>query len=411
MRQIIFITDLPLWSMKTGHGGPALSQTMNYYINRGYDVYLVSDEQANKQYGNLKPDHNIVLPPLPFKKYTQLRKIGLLFRYLNHLYISNYIVKTCEKIISDPECIIYAYEVFGVKAGRTLTEKQGRIFITRFQGTILCNIQDNFYNRMARYPHFQALSTGADLVVMTNDGTQGDRVLKELGNKSKHLFLLNGLDLMDTDINKLKSQFDKTAFRRKLGMDHSEESCMFLTVSRLEGWKRVERAIYGFSDFYKKHKAGYLVIVGEGTERKNLEEKAKENGVEKHVIFVGSVAHDKVYDYMLACDVFLSLYDLSNVGNPLLEAMTLGKCIITYDVGDTNKFIINGKNGILLNKNNLNELGDVMACLARRPKTREQLGKEASIYAHQNFWSWKKRMEYEESQLLKLTKNEVGIGQ
>jgi glycosyltransferase involved in cell wall biosynthesis len=64
--------------------------------------------------------------------------------------------------------------------------------------------------------------------------------------------------------------------------------------------------------------------------------------------FEGAVQQQDVVRYLHAADVFLSLNDLSNVGNPLLEAMACGKPIVTVDSGTTGQLIHDGETGILL---------------------------------------------------------------
>lgn len=91
-----------------------------------------------------------------------------------------------------------------------------------------------------------------------------------------------------------------------------------------------------------------LVIVGNGSERERLQGIARELGVEQHVRFEGAVPHGEIIQYLAAADIFLSFYDWSNVGNPLLEAMMAGKCIVTLNNGDTGQFVKNEENGILL---------------------------------------------------------------
>ncbi len=396
MPKIVFITTLTLWSMEKGRGGPAFTQTVKKYIDEGWEVFLISDEPSNADYPELDTEHNILLSPSPFKKYSQIRKLGLVFRWLDHRFMTRAFCRRAESLLSpqNGDTILYAYEIFGVEACRRLAIKYGMPFVTRFQGTILSQYQNTIANRICRYPHYQALSQRADLVIMTDDGTQGDRVLRELHNQSPHIcFWRNGLELLERDVTAMQTAFDRSTFRKTLGVNESET--LFLTVSRLTGWKKVERAIDGFAKSVKIVPNSKLIIVGDGDSRQALESRSKELGMWDRIVFIGAVPHDEVYHYMLACDVFVSLYDLSNVGNPLLEAMTLSKCIVTLDVGDTKILIRNRENGVLMTYDTLPMLGEVFAELAQDPALRQQLGEAAGAYARENFWSWTDRMNAE----------------
>lgn len=403
--KIIFVSTLTIWSLKKGHGGPAFSQTIKKYVEENWEVFLITDEPANIDCDYLDDKHNIFISPTFFKRLGKIRKLGLLFRWINHLFMTEKFCKEIQKLIgkNTENTVLYAYEIFGVKACNKISKRFEIPFITRFQGTILFQYNNNLFNHIRWYPHYQALSQKADLTIMTDDGSKGVTVLRELGNNGNVLFLRNGLDLLEKDLYQMKSMFNRNAFRMEIG-EIEENDCMFLTVSRLAGWKKVERAIDGFAEFIKRGMRGKLVIVGDGDTKLSLMKQAKDYGLEDKVIFTGSVAHDEVYKYMMACDIFMSLYDQANVGNPLLEAMTLGKCIVTLDVGDTKSLVTNGENAILLKMEDLPFLGKILVDLSQNYKLREQLGTAAACYAQTNFMSWKTRMNIEFLEVSKLLK-------
>lgn len=402
MKRIIFVTGLTLWSMGKDCGGPAFTQTVNKYLQENWDVYIISDVYENIDYDKIPNSHNITVKKSPFKNWTQKRKIGLLFRYLDHFIANRKFEKEIRKRIVPGETILYAYEIFGVKACEKVSRKTNIPLVTRFQGTVLSQYKDTITNRIRRFPHFQALSTKADLVIMTDDGTDGLNILNNLNKDNNILFLRNGLELMEKNITEFKKNFNRNAFRKQFNV--GEDDFLFLTVSRLVEWKHVERAIKAFSNVHKEKRKTKMIVVGDGEEKNNLQEMALELGVKDCVYFVGAVEHREVYKYMISCDAFLSLYDLSNVGNPLLEAMTLGTCIVTLDVGDTRKLIYNDINGILITYDEIDKLGDILSDLIDCKAKRDLLKKNAEKYAHDNFMTWEQRMEIEYEKVNELLK-------
>ena len=82
-----------------------------------------------------------------------------------------------------------------------------------------------------------------------------------------------------------------------------------------------------------------MIIKGDGPERKILEQLSNKLGIKQYIRFEGASPHNEVPKYFATADIFLSFYDWSNVGNPLLEAMMGGKCIVTLNNGDTGRFI------------------------------------------------------------------------
>src|SRR4029079_4478918 len=136
---------------------------------------------------------------------------------------------------------------------------------------------------------------------------------------------------------------------------------VLVTSSRLARWKRIDRAIDAVALLRAKGIHARLLVVGDGEERANLERQAAQRLVKDVVTFVGGVPQPEVQRHLWAADVFLSTNELSNVGNPLLEAMLAGRCILTLDEGDTRELIAAGVTGRLLP---VGEPGAIAAALA-----------------------------------------------
>ena len=81
-----------------------------------------------------------------------------------------------------------------------------------------------------------------------------------------------------------------------------------------------------------------------------MEALARDLDVSENVRFAGAVPQQDVVSYMHAADAFLAVADLSNVGNPLLEAMACGMCIVAVDAGDTRDLIEDGLRGRLVER-------------------------------------------------------------
>jgi glycosyltransferase involved in cell wall biosynthesis len=100
-----------------------------------------------------------------------------------------------------------------------------------------------------------------------------------------------------------------------------------------------------------------------------------------------------MHRYYHASDIFISTNDLSNVGNPLLEAMASGLAIVTLGNGATGRLIRSGVSGMLLDERSSPEqIGRVVACLAADHDGRERLGGAARSFAEKEFWDWEDRM-------------------
>ena len=400
-KNVIFSTVIPLWSMNNGSGGRALYSTIEAYVNNGYNVYLVTDQKNNYDECNIKlKKENIFYVNMEWKDKLSKHKFSNIWgmrKLINWLYCLRYSAKSykiMKKILGQcKEAILYAYEVNAVKSCKKISKKYKMPLVTRFQGTIISKFKNNFYTKITRYPHIQALSTKADLIIMTDDGTQGDRILKEYGNNSKTLFIKNGVNILSRNL----PEINKKEFKKDINVPL--DKTILLTVSRLATWKKVDRAIKGL-DKIKNKENYFLLIVGEGDERKKLEDLIKELNLNSNVRLEGAIKNEDVYKYMQVADIFLSFYDLSNVGNPLLEALSLGKPIITYNVGDTNK-VINKENGVLLDDVSPESIARTIEKINNEDELKK-LSEGALNYTRNNLYSWEKRMQMEIKEVEKL---------
>ena len=392
MKRVIFLSFLNVWSMEEGKGAPSFQKTIEAYINSGWDVTLVNPDYGVGVSPKMPGLKNITFNPI-FYPFIFIKRMGIFTRTLHSIQGSRRLYSIGKKLVNEYNKVdcIYAYEVNAAIAAKKLSDEFEIPLITRFQGTILAPIKDNWLNRLRFYPHFQALSIKANLTIMTDDGTQGDYVLKRLGNNSDIVkFWRNGVDIVSSRaVDNKKIEFIK----QKYSIGDGDK--VLLTVSRLASWKRIDRAINALSSIVKTDSKVKLLVVGDGDEKDNLINLAKKLKLTENISFVGAVKQSEVAHYMNVADVFLSLYDLSNVGNPLLEAMSCGKPIITLNVGDTKSLIKNNENGILLEKSDIDNLPAKILELLKDKNFSNKIGENAKNTAKKEFWSWNKRMETE----------------
>lgn len=389
-KNIIFLTNIHLWSLGAGKGGKAFYHTIQGYINGGWNVTLISTGGGIPEVIQQKIKTVEVSFPLLEKMHNSGNKIiSVLGRFLKLAAQTRFYAQAATTIIRtnpNKKYIIYGYEVEAVKAAKSVATKFKFPLVTRFQGTVIANEPQHWFHRLKRTPHFSALSEKADLVIMTNDGTQGLAVLKRLKNASKKIvFWRNGVDRINDAVIEARNDT-----RKQLG--YGSDNLVFVTVSRLIDWKRVHLAIAGFAAISKQNPNARLLVVGDGPEKVALEQQAIDLDIQSSVIFTGAVEQLRVQYLQAASDVFLSFYDLSNLGNPIMEAMMVGLPIITIDVGDTRELIQNEINGILIPADKLELIPEKMQIMASDDKTRAFYATASKNTALKEFWSWEERI-------------------
>jgi glycosyltransferase involved in cell wall biosynthesis len=116
-----------------------------------------------------------------------------------------------------------------------------------------------------------------------------------------------------------------------------------LVVGRLESVKRVDLAIRALAETTGGTR---LVVVGDGSQRAQLEALARERGIAARVEFAGSAAPERLIDlYANALAVLYAPFD-EDYGYVTLEAFLSRKPVITAtDSGGTLEFVRDGENG------------------------------------------------------------------
>ncbi|MFQ6061008.1 MAG: glycosyltransferase, partial [Thermoplasmata archaeon] len=168
--------------------------------------------------------------------------------------------------------------------------------------------------------------------------------------------------------------------------------------TRLKGTHHVISAL---EKVIKKHPNAVHVVVGDGPEMENLKKQASDLGVSHRVRFVGSVPQSEVWKYMAVADVVPALWSIG----PLFEAMLCGKCVVTINIGETERFIQNRKNGILLEEEEIGNLSDVINELLENDDLRLRLARNGKKWALDNLETWEERVQKEVRLVEKIVQN------
>ncbi len=116
-----------------------------------------------------------------------------------------------------------------------------------------------------------------------------------------------------------------------LSTRYPQFSKIILMVSRLEKEKNIEMALEAFRLVLAQIPGTGLVIVGTGSEEKNLKNMAEKLGIEKSVIFEGW--QNDTASYYKTCNIFLNTSWYEGYGMTLVEAHAAGAKIVSTDVG------------------------------------------------------------------------------
>ena len=293
---------------------------------------------------------------------------------------------------------------YGVNCqGAIVASLMGRIFrkpvIIRYHGTGVVKADlKSLRRKILVFDEIAGMKVRSDAIIMANDGTNGDEILELLNvDRQKVHFWMNGLDIDNLILTK---DFDPEAFKKEKNI---KDKKLIIMISRLVAWKRVDRGIQGMNLLVNEYKRDdfILLIIGDGPEREKLEELAKSLGLSENVRFAGGIPHKEVAKYLAISDLFLSFYDISNLGNPVLEALYFGVPVITISDRSTRDLLIDGYNSTLIELENMpDNIPAAITKIIDNRDLRKSMSENTRKTFEQRVLSWQKRIDLED-QLIK----------
>jgi len=148
-------------------------------------------------------------------------------------------------------------------------------------------------------------------------------------------------------------------------------------TGRLVKDKGIQILIKAFEKISAKYRNAVLVITGSGSYKRELEILTGKLKLEAKVIFSGFVpnSHILITNSIYDIAVMPSFYEAFPV--VLLEYLSLGKAVISTDVGGVPELIRNNGNGFLIKPNSVNQLAEKIEELISNNALREKFQKNA----------------------------------
>ncbi|WP_350343342.1 glycosyltransferase family 4 protein [Proteinivorax tanatarense] len=138
---------------------------------------------------------------------------------------------------------------------------------------------------------------------------------------------------------------------------------------RLTQIKGIHILVDAFIKLSKEHRNIYLHIIGDGPGKTTLQKQAQP--VKDRVVFYGYL--NSPYVKMSRFDIFVQPSLSEGFGITVLEAMALDIPVIASDAGGLKEIIMHNKNGLIVEKNNIDNLKDALQKLIQQKKQRERL--------------------------------------
>ena len=291
-------------------------------------------------------------------KYPVLPKIGMNLSPISMAAASMPIISQLIRQGRDFDIIDAHYFYPDGVAAAFIAMKLGKPFVITARGTDI--------NLISRYriPGKMILraAENAQKIIAVSSALK-DR-LSEIGvNPEKVVVLRNGVD------PNLFMPSDREEERRNLGVSGP----LLVSVGNLVESKGHDLVIEALANL----EGMTLIVIGEGPERKALEDLATRLGVSDRVRFMGNLPQGELCNYYTAADALILASSREGWPNVLLEAMACGTPVVATDVGGTKEAVCSPEAGLLVRERTPESIADAVLELVSNPPSREETRKHA----------------------------------
>ncbi|NMH88016.1 glycosyltransferase [Flavivirga algicola] len=342
-----------------GGGAEKVAASFSFLLkSKDYKVSIISvrDDITYKYTGDL---YNLGTNELYIKKFKQLKKILLFRRYYR-------------KIDAD------FYVDFRMR-NRFLMELLLHLFVFKTKKMVLSiqnynieyHIPKGFFFKKVYSKAKAIIAVSHDIVMELNSYYPFNNVSYIPNFVNKNLLLISNLPLSDIPNNTV------------------------LAIGRLNIMvKQFDKLILSYKNTDSCKKGIPLVILGDGPDKKKLEDLIKFNKLQSSVKLLGFVSNP--YDYIKRCKFLVLCSKFEGMPLVILETLTLGKPVISFNCkSGPAELITHKKNGLLVKDQDFSELERSIDLLQEDEELYDLLTK--NTISSMNKFSEKEMMKYWES--------------
>jgi glycosyltransferase involved in cell wall biosynthesis len=168
-----------------------------------------------------------------------------------------------------------------------------------------------------------------------------------------------------------------------------KDNNVILYVGSLDKLRSLSLIIYSFSKVLVSNINAKLLIVGDGTDKNNLENLSIRLGIEKNVIFTGQVAYTQIPYFISVADICLSPIpplDIYKISSPtkLFEYMSIGKPIVANKEIPEQRIVLDESGCGILVEFNSDSFADGITKLLNDPKNSKEMGIKGYDWVRKN---------------------------
>ena len=161
----------------------------------------------------------------------------------------------------------------------------------------------------------------------------------------------------------------------KIFENKNDKNIFIGTIGRLTEQKGIDIFIKSLSKNIKKNKNIYGFIIGDGEDKEKLKQLSRDLEIENNIIFLGY--RKDVFEVANKMDFLVLSSRWERFPLTPIEVFSIGKTIIASNIDGNNEIVIDQHNGLLFEKDNVDELDAKIKYLINEKSKRIELEKNA----------------------------------
>ncbi|MFB6356610.1 MAG: glycosyltransferase family 4 protein [bacterium] len=181
------------------------------------------------------------------------------------------------------------------------------------------------------------------------------------------------------DVDQFRDRHDRTQLEPlRKDLDIPPDDVLYIWVGRPTPVKGLPLLFKAFRDVRTRHPDSHLLLIGQEKHAKeDLHRSIHQKNLSQDVTWItDGVPHEELSCYYQAADVYVHPSYYEGFGKTMVEAQVSQCPVITSNTGGGTTIVKDGETGLIVQRDNADELSKAMNHLHRQPKRRkEEMGK------------------------------------
>jgi len=338
---------------------------------RGHSVYIVSPPGIDlRKDDNLQSQKQRIARLKRLWRFISLHIPQVIFEFLEFVYNFYAVFVIFWKIIR--------FKINGIYERMSFFCWAGTFCAKVFHIPLIIEVNEISGIQRVRSQRFVSFAQQIELFVFTNASVViavssflKRKILERNVSKHKVFVLPNGINPQQ-----FRKQPEDIFLKKRLFID---QKLVVGFVGVFVNWDNLEKLLEVFNNIRNKGGDIYMLLVGDGSNRVNLENRLLELNLSRYVVITGFVSREKVRDYISCMDICV-LPSSNSFGSPIamFEYMAMSKPVVVPNVEPVLDVVTDRVNSLVFENGNFQDLEKKICELIENPAMRREIGEAGS---------------------------------